>query len=285
MHTLSFSIPNAHVEHFTDGMESGATAVTARLDEHAAKQEIIAYFEIPPDRAEIAARLALLANLAGIPVPPTHYTDVPPTDWLEHVYRGLHPLRLGRFYVYGSHSHEQLPAASIPIQVDAATAFGSGHHATTAACLIALSDMAPAIAPHRMLDLGCGSGILAIGMAKLFRRKILALDIDAEAARVTALNARLNQCGSYIHAAAGGSDCPLLHRGAPYDLIMANILARPLTLMAHQLCHTLTPNGTIILSGLLTKQETFVANAYVQHGLRLVKSIRREEWSALVMKR
>ncbi len=282
---MVFSAPNAHVEFFTDGLQELVTAITARVDEHAAEQEITAYFETPPDYAEVTARLALLAQLVNISAPTARFNDLPQTDWLTHVYRGLHPLQLGRFYVYGSHSAAVPPAGAIPIQVDAATAFGSGHHATTAACLIALSDVAQNKKPKRMLDLGCGSGILAMGMAKLFRRKVLALDIDPEAARVTARNAEINQCAKFVRAGVGGSDSPILKRGAPYDLIMANILARPLTLMAHEITAALAPDGVIILSGLLTKQEAMVISAYRAQGLRLIKSVRREEWSALILKR
>jgi len=285
MHTLTFAVPAPHTEVFSDGLQEFAAAVTAQLDDRVAEQTITLYFETPPDQPQITARLALLAGLANIPAPPTHYAQLPKTDWLSHVYRGLHPLRLGRFYVYGSHSTGAPPTAAIPIRVDAATAFGSGHHATTAACLIALSDVANFKCPRRMLDLGCGSGILAIGMAKLFHKKLLALDIDPEAARVTQTNARINGCEKFIHAAVGGSDSPLLKSRAPYDLITANILARPLTQMAHELSHALAPGGILILSGLLTAQEQLVANAYLRHRLRRVKSIRREEWSALVLKK
>lgn len=285
MHTLTFSVPNAWVDAFTDGMEDGATAVTARVDEHAAQQEIIAYYETPPAAGELQSRLGILAQMAGIPVPESHWVHVPDTDWLSAVYQGLHPLRLGRFYVHGSHSPEPPPAGSISILVDAATAFGSGHHATTAACLLALSEVSRNTSPTRALDLGCGSGILAIGMAKLWRKKTIAMDIDPEAVRVTRTNAQLNGCSGFIQTAMGGTDHAAFQRHAPYDVMMANILARPLTLMAAQISDALSPTGTLILSGLLTSQETLVQNAYLAQGLRLSQSIRREGWSALVMKR
>jgi ribosomal protein L11 methyltransferase len=285
MHTFTFSAPNALVEYFTDGMADGATAITARVNEHAAAQQIIAYFDEPPNAADLNARLAILAEMQNIPYPVAELKLLPKTDWLAEVYRGLHPLMLGRFYVYGSHSPEQPPAAALPIMVDAATAFGSGHHPTTAACLIALSDISQKISPRRMLDLGCGSGILAIGIAKLFHKKLFAMDIDAEAVRVTLNNARLNQCAEFITAATGGTDHAAFAQHAPYDLIMANILARPLTLMAHQIARALMPNGVLILSGLLTSQEKLVANAYAPHGIRMIKAIRREGWSALILKK
>ena len=285
MHTLTFSVPNAAVDVFQDAMADGAAAITARVDEKAAEQQIIAYFEQPPDRAELTTRLAILADSMGIPAPAARIESVPKTDWLAHVYRGLHPLQLGRFYVYGSHSHQRPPAAALPILVDAATAFGSGHHATTASCLIALSEVARAAAPRRMLDLGCGSGILAIGMAKLWRRPVRAMDIDPEAVRVTIENAHLNGCAPLIRADVGGTDAAPFRRHAPYDLIMANILARPLTLMAADIAAALAFGGTLILSGLLTAQETLVSNAYQAHGIRLVKAVRRDGWSALILRR
>jgi len=285
MHTLTLSVPNAYVEVFSDGLQDLAAAVAAHVNEHAGEQEITLYFETPPDKPAITARLALLTEVTGAVARKAPYASLPVTDWLSHVYRGLHPLHLGRFYVYGSHSAEAPPAAAIPIRVDAATAFGSGHHATTAACLIALSEVAKNKIPLRMLDLGCGSGILAMGMAKLFRKRLLALDTDPEAVRVTTANAHLNGCAAMIDAAVGGSDSPTLKSRAPYDLVTANILARPLAQMAHELSAALAPGGMLILSGLLTKQERLVINAYLPQGLALVKIIRREEWSALILKR
>ncbi|HCM84275.1 MAG TPA: 50S ribosomal protein L11 methyltransferase, partial [Rhodospirillaceae bacterium] len=174
MYTLSFPTPENLLEHFADAFDDTALAVTSLVNEDGVDQKTIAYFEDAPDRADVTARVALLSQTAGIPTPEISIEEVPQTDWLEHVYRGLHPLELGRFYIYGSHEKEIHPGDRIPLLIDAATAFGSGHHSTTAACLMMLSEYAEKNSPEKMLDLGCGAGTLAMGMAKLFNRKVIA---------------------------------------------------------------------------------------------------------------
>lgn len=286
MHTVSFPTPENLLEHFADALDDlDPVAVTSCVNEDGADQKTIAYFETPPDRAAVTARVAILAQSASIPAPDITIAEVPQTDWLEHVYRGLHPLPLGRFYLYGSHEKDPQPGALIPLIVDAATAFGSGHHATTAACLLALSDYAEQHAPQSMLDLGCGAGTLAMGMAKLFAHPVVAVDIDPEAVRVTKTNAALNHCAEQIITDVGDVTAPIIVRHAPYDLIMANILTVPLIEMAAELAAQLAPGGNIILSGLLTRQEADVIAAYTARGLRHIKSIQREDWSALILQR
>lgn len=283
MHTVSFPCPENLLEHFSNGLEDIADAVTSYIHEDNDDQCIIAYFETPPDRAEVAARVAVLAQTAGITPPNVSIEEIPQTDWLEHVYRGLHPLELGKFYVYGSHEKNPDPAGRIPLLVDAATAFGSGHHATTAACLLALSEYAENHTPQKMLDLGCGAGTLAMAMAKLFNREVIAVDIDPEAVRVTEVNAKLNNCSELLITATGDISADIIRQNGPYDLIMANILAQPLIEMAAELSTQVAPGGTLILSGLLTRQESYILAAYTKHGLNLQIAFRREEWSALLL--
>lgn len=285
MYTVSFPTPENLLDHFSDAFDDTALAVSSLVNEDGADQKIIAYFEEEPDRAEVIVRVALLAKTAGIEPPPISIKKVPPTDWLAYVYRGLHPLQLGRFYLYGSHEKNPNPEGRIPLLVNAATAFGSGHHPTTAVCLIALSEYAETHTPQTMLDLGCGAGTLAMAMAKLFGRKVLAVDIDPEAVRVTRVNVKLNRCNNLISTATGDVSINEIQSSGPYDLIMANILTQPLINMAPELSAQLAPGGTIILSGLLTSQEQYVIAAYVAQGLKLEKTIQREEWSALVLKK
>lgn len=283
MYSVSFPTPEELLAHFMDAFDDSAVAVTSLVNEDGTDQKTIAYFEEAPDRADVVARVALLAQTAGIPAPEVTIEEIPETDWLEHVYRGLHPLELGKFYVYGSHEKDPQPNGRIPLIVDAATAFGSGHHATTAACLIALSDYAETHQPNCMLDLGCGAGTLAMGMAKLFNRKVLAVDIDPEAVRVTEVNANINQCSELLITGEGDVNTQIISQHAPYDLIMANILAQPLIEMAADLSAQVASNGYLILSGLLTTQEEKITNAYAAHGLKLENAYRREDWSALLL--
>ena len=286
MHSVSFPTPENLLEHFASAFDdTDAVAVTSLVNEDGVDQKTIAYFESVPDRAGITARVAILAETAQIPTPPIAIDEIPETNWLEHVYRGLHPLELGRFYVHGSHEQNPQPGERIPLIVDAATAFGSGHHATTAACLVALSDYAENHQPQRMLDLGCGAGTLAMAMAKLFNSNVLAVDIDPEAVRVTNVNAKINDCAQYILAGTGDVHASIIQEHAPYDLVMANILAQPLIEMASDLSALIAHDGHLILSGLLTRQESDILSAYGHHGLSLVNSYRREDWSALLLRR
>lgn len=283
MYAVSFPTPEHLLEHFMDAFDDSAVAVTSLVNEDGTNQKTIAYFQEAPDRADVTARIAVLAQTAGIPVPEITVEEIPETDWLAHVYRGLHPLELDRFYIYGSHEKEINPGGRIPLLVDAATAFGSGHHATTAACLIALSEYAKNHSPAKMLDLGCGAGTLAMGMAKIFNRKVIATDIDPEAVRVTEVNAKLNNCADLLITGEGDVNAAIITQHGPYDLIMANILAQPLIEMAPDLGAQVKPGGHLILSGLLTRQEQDIIDAYGKESFKLQQSYRREDWSALLL--
>src|SRR5579862_9232036 len=158
---------------------------------------------------------------------------VPDQDWVKLSQEGLPPVRAGRFFVYGAHDRGVVPPALIPLRIEAGLAFGTGHHESTALCLSLLSDLGKRRRFRRVLDLGCGSGVLAIAMARLWRSRIVAADIDPVAVTVTRDNARINQTGTLIRAAtADGLAHPLLRDNAPFELIVANILAGPLTRLA-----------------------------------------------------
>jgi ribosomal protein L11 methyltransferase len=207
-------------------------------------------------------------------------------DWLAENRASFRPIRAGRFFVHPTFFEGTPPAGSLAIALDAATAFGSGAHGTTRGCLLALDSIAQRRRPHRILDLGCGSGILAIAMARAWRRPVLAVDIDAEAVRMTRVNVRRNGVGALVRAGAGaGFATPLLKRAGRFDLIAANILARPLVTMAPALASALAPGGEALLSGLLTHQEAQVTAAYRAQGLRLTRRIRIETWSTLIVRR
>ena len=225
----------------------------------------------------------LLEKLAGRAV---HVALLPDLDWIKLSQEGLPPVRAGRFFVYGAHDAGKVPHAVIPMRIEAGMAFGTGHHETTALCLATLSDLAKRRRYSRVLDLGCGTGLLAIGAAKLWRRRVIASDIDPVAIEVARENAVANRESPLVRAVvADGMDHPVLAAGAPYDLIVANILAGPLPHLAPGNARGVVRGGTLILSGLLRWQENLVLGFYRPHGL-ILKDIRRDgPWSALVLER
>jgi ribosomal protein L11 methyltransferase len=211
---------------------------------------------------------------------------LPDQDWIRLSQEGLPPVRAGRFFVYGAHDEGRVPDGVIPIRIEAGLAFGTGHHETTALCLQAISALGKKRRFANVLDLGCGTGVLAIAAAKLWRTRIIASDIDPTATVVALQNICENAEGPFVQVAtAEGLSHPALARRAPYDLILANILAAPLTLLAPQIARATAPRGHLVLSGLLTWQENLVLSFYRVHGLVLRARFRDGPWSALMLER
>jgi ribosomal protein L11 methyltransferase len=207
---------------------------------------------------------------------------LPDQDWIKLSQEGLPPVRAGRFFVYGAHDAGQVPHGVIPIRIEAGLAFGTGHHETTALCLSVLSDLARKRSFRNVLDLGTGTGLLAIGAARLWKRRALASDIDPVAVEVARDNAMANDAGPLVRAVvADGLANPMLSRAAPYDLLIANILASPLTQLAPSIQRALAPGAMLVLSGLLTNQERLVTSFY--RDLRFLYVRRMGPWSALVL--
>jgi len=237
-----------------------------------------------PDMDDIGRRLMVLASLHDMPVPKAELKRVEQQDWLKQVAQNFPPLSIGRFYVHGAHVTEPGPAGSISIQVDAGAAFGSGEHGTTRCCLEALDWLARKHRFKNILDMGCGSGILAIAAAKLWKVKTLAVDIDPIAVRVTEENVQINREQVRVTCAVSdGYASERIKRSAPFDLIVSNILARPLVEFAPDLKQNLAQGGVAVLSGLLASQETQVLSAHVMQGLKLQKRFGHGEWCTLVV--
>jgi ribosomal protein L11 methyltransferase len=246
------------------------------IDEAAGVWDVVAYFA-----SQAAAREAA-KHLAGIGA--AEIAEVPDIDWVRRSLEGLQPVKAGRFYLYGSHDRAKRCPGGISLEIDAGTAFGSGHHPTTQGCLLALDAVLKRRKPRRILDIGCGTGILALAAAKALRVSVTASDIDPEAIRVTRANALRNGVASLVNAVeASALTHPAVRAGAPYDLILANILARPLIALAQPISRILTPGGILILSGLIHEQSQTVHSAYRSRGLAAVQSHRLGNWSTLVL--
>ncbi len=240
--------------------------------------------DTPPVKTAIEARLALMSGMSDTPTPRYEIIELLPKDWVSEVEQSFPPLYVGRFYVHGSHVKNEAPHGKLALEVNAGAAFGSGEHATTSGCLLAISRLAKYKKFNRPLDMGCGSGILALAMAKLWHVPVIGIDIDPVSVKVAKENARKNKLQNFLRFAAGdGYNAALCRTNAPYDLIVANILARPLMKMAPQLKRNLAPKGTVILSGLLASQEKMVLSPHRAQGLRLKSRIVLNGWNTLVL--
>lgn len=212
--------------------------------------------------------------------------ELPDVDWVARSLEGLKPVRADRFFVHGSHDRHRRRIGDLAIEIEAGLAFGTGHHGTTAGCLEMIGRVVRREHPVNALDLGTGSAVLAIALAKLAHIPVLATDIDPIATKVAADNARLNGVSALVHTAtAPGFHSPVFGQRGPFDLIVANILARPLMQLAPQMAAHLVPGGSLILSGILERQRDAVLAAYSGQRLRHVRTLPREGWVTLHLKR
>lgn len=240
-----------------------------------------------PSHKDIQEKFTILSAILEISVPVFTVEEVDNQDWLSVCYQQLEPRKLGHYYVYGSHNPDPTDADLIPLKIDAATAFGSGEHPTTSGCLLALDGLAKNHQFSHMLDMGCGSGILAIAMAKTWPSgEVLGVDNDPESVRVTEQNAVLNSCvKNFTAVVSDGFSDPKVRSAGCFDVITANILAKPLCLMAPDMKSSLVSGGWVILSGLLDRQKSQVLDAYEAEGFKLVKVYPIEDWATLVLQK
>lgn len=267
-------------------LEAFCGAVTQYLDDDELAQRIEAYAEEEPDETALKAAIAAVAERSGVSAPAVTITAVENKDWLAEYARNYPPLQIGRYFIYGSHFDGKLPAGKIALKVEAATAFGTGEHASTNGCLQALDRLSRRYNFKRPLDMGCGSAILAMAIAKTWGASVVASDIDAQSVDVARYNAEVNGVGgSVLAVCANGYNSPSVTRNGPYDLIMANILARPLSAMAKDLAKNLKPGGFAVLAGFLDRDANWVFAAHRCHGLRLVERIKVNGWQTLVLRK
>src|SRR5262249_49056723 len=230
---------------------------------------------------------AVQRALKALGAPPATIAYVPPKNWVAETQRMLAPLRIGRFFFHGSHFDGRPPRAAISLQIDASLAFGTGRPETTRGCLLALDRLARSGQRFkRALDLGCGSGILALAIVRLWDAPVLAVDTDADAIAIARENLRINRAPDRLRVVKSyGFGAVAVKRAAPFDLIVANILAGPLCRLARGFGRHLAPGGVAILSGLMNDQEPQVIAAQERHGLKLRSRWRSDDWSVLEFRR
>jgi ribosomal protein L11 methyltransferase len=257
-------------------------AAASLADEGGGRWSVAVHFRSPPDEAALRA----LFGSAGGPeaAAALRIERLAAQDWVAASLAALSPVEAGRFIVHGAHDRARIGPNRIGIEIEAALAFGTGHHGTTHGCLLALDRILRAGQPRRILDLGTGSGVLAVAAARAVRRRVLATDIDPVAVRAARGNARLNRCGATVRVIRADALAarPIGER-APFDLVFANILLNPLKRMAAPLKRRLAPGARVVLSGLLARQANAAFAAY--RGLALERRIEIEGWTTLVLVR
>jgi ribosomal protein L11 methyltransferase len=262
----------------------GEQIATSAFEQPDGRWSLAVHFRERPDEGAVRALIEAAAGAGAAQA--LAFETLAPTDWVKTSLAGLVPVPAGRFTVHGAHDRARVRANRIGIEIEAALAFGTGHHGTTRGCLLALDRIVKGRRPRNILDVGTGSGVLAIASAKTLRRPVLASDIDARSVAIARENARLNRAGAYVevmHAAGLGRH--RFRRGGPYALIFANILLEPLQRLATPMARLVAPNGRVVLSGLLVGQAGAALAAYRARGLVLERRIRLEGWATLVLVR
>jgi ribosomal protein L11 methyltransferase len=273
-----------HIADFLDDRLDAADTVCTAFEGDDGQWQVALHFGARPDEQAVRDLMALAAGDEAARA--LLFEDVAAKDWVAESLSGLTPVRAGRFIVHGAHDRARIKPNDLGIEIEAALAFGTGHHGTTRGCLLALDDLAKRRKFARVLDLGTGSGVLAIAAAKIFHMPILATDIDRVAVGAARSNARLNRAGPAVTLMrATGTKSPAITARAPYDLIVANILLDPLLRLAAPLSRLAAPNARIILSGLLPSHANAVLSIYRAQGLTLERRRTLEGWVTLVLKR
>jgi ribosomal protein L11 methyltransferase len=258
-------------------------AAVSLTEENADRWRVTVYFRAEPDEAILRALVEAAAGAAA--ARQVVFSEVAAKDWVGESLAGLKPVAAGRFVVHGAHDRGKVAPNRIGIEIEAALAFGTGHHGTTRGCLLAL-DLASKWRPRpqRLLDLGTGTGVLAIAAARRWRRAVLATDLDAASVRAARDNARLNEAAAFVTVIrADGLKAQAVRARAPFDLAFANILLEPLRRLGTPLSKSIAPGGTLILSGLLAAQANAALSAY--RTLKLERRIVLDGWTTLVLRR
>ncbi len=260
------------------------TAAAAFENEATLDWEVEVYFADAPDEAAMRNLVRIAAGDAAADA--VFFETLAEKDWVKASLEGLSMVRAGRFLVHGSHDRSRVPLEAVGIEIEAALAFGTGHHGTTRGCLLMLDALLKRRRPRHVLDVGTGTGVLAIAAARALHRRVAAGDIDAVAVEAALSNSRFNKTGAYLRpVTAKGTEHPALRRVRFYDLIFANILARPLMRLAPSIAAVASPDADLILSGLLIRDVPIVLSAYAAQGFRLAEERHLEGWATLRLRR
>lgn len=285
LETISFIVPEEHIELFEHALNTVCPTVGIfEEDETKNLWRLEGIRDTGYGENELNNAITLASNLTQF-FPDIQKKSTETEGWLEKTYESFPAQEVGkRFIIRGTHLHGPVPSSRIVLTLDAGIAFGSGEHGSTRGCLIALEKIAYK-KPLNILDLGCGSGILAMAAAALFHHNVLAVDIEPWSVRAARENVKRNKLGNFVHCEVGnGWQSPSIRKQAPFDLVFANILARPLCKMAKDLAKNLQPGGIVILSGLLQSQIAMVLSAHQKQGLKLVNKITQGHWATLILK-
>lgn len=288
---VGFVLPEAPPPELVQALEERAEAVSVFAHEvddtlEASSWRIDLFFTGMPDPAALRRELEDLLAPYGLAPGDFATTLLLADDWVRQAAAQRGPVRVGRYFVHGAAERDRVPPDSVPLEIEAGLAFGSGEHESTKGCLLALDWLAGRRSVRRVLDVGTGSGILAIAAAKTWPCRVVAVEIDRIAVEVARENAALNGVAGRVAVHLGDAwRCPQVRRAAPYDLVLANILADPLVAMARDLRAGLRPGGFAVLSGLLDRQAPRVLLAHLAYGLHLVHRIDLGRWATLVLRR
>ena len=282
--SASFELTSILADLLAQREEDPAPAISMHETKDPSIWGLDAYYQTKPDLLTLKKELEVLVS----PLPELELKLLENQDWVALVQRGLSPIRAGRYFIYGSHDRALATKRATDIEIDAGQAFGTAHHGTTKGCLLALDYLFKNVNARpwcNILDLGTGTGLLAIAAARVLRRKVIASDIDPISVRVAAENAALNEVGPHIRTVeACGLAHTTLQSSGPYDLLIANILAAPLIEMAPDIRKSMRPKGQLILSGLLRTQSRSIEARYRGQGFTLVKRLPLDEWMTLILR-
>ena len=284
LYRLVLQVPYASAEAFAEAIEIHCDTVAWTECQGETTAKVTGFSLKLPKEETVVRAVSITAEAMGVLTPEVDISQISPKNWVLENIKQFSPLTVGRFFIYGSDFDGQIPVSRIPMKIPAGTAFGTGNHGSTQGCLIALNGLKFG-SVKTALDMGCGSGILAIAIAKRWRCTVVASDKDIKAVRIARKNVADNGERSLITVVDGPGYQKRILKGRRFNLIISNILARPLVKMSNDLSNYIALGGTVVLAGLLASQEVQVLMAHRMQGLKLKRRIRVDGWSTLVLQK